>query len=89
MRWNMPNSIEKVRRVIDETRETVNETQQKKNFVASVSAKETVYSLVIITGVVALSGLASLILYEFCSRETPKGIFKEASKLCLADSRVS
>lgn len=42
----------------------------------------------IVSGAVALGGLTYLILHELYSRETPKGIYNEASKLCLADQRV-
>lgn len=70
----------------NESEEKFRKEKTKKNI---FSAKETVYSLVIVTGVVALGGLTYLILHELYSRETPKGIFKEASKLCLADQRVS
>ena len=56
---------------------------------AQQTAKETIYSLVIVTGVVALGGLCYLILHDLYSRETPLGIYKEASRLCLADLNVS
>jgi hypothetical protein len=51
--------------------------------------KETVYSLVVVAGVVALGGLCYLMLHELYSRETPNGIYKEASKMCLANIDVS
>ena len=56
---------------------------------AQQAVKETVYSLVVVAGVVALSGLCYLILHEFYSRETPNGIYKEASRMCLANIDVS
>jgi hypothetical protein len=58
-------------------------------FIAQQAVKETVYSLVVVAGVVALGGLCYLILHEFCSREAPNGIYKEASKMCLANINVS
>ena len=54
-----------------------------------IVVKETVYSLVVVTGVVALGSLCYVILHEFYSRETPNGIYREASQLCLANSDVS
>lgn len=51
--------------------------------------KETVYSLVVVAGVVALGGLCYLILHELYSRETPNGIYKEASQICLTNPDVS
>ncbi|CAF3600001.1 unnamed protein product [Rotaria sp. Silwood1] len=51
-------------------------------------AKDTIYSLVVVAGVVALGGLCYLILHELYSRETPNGIYKEASKICLANTNV-
>ncbi|CAF3526325.1 unnamed protein product [Rotaria sp. Silwood1] len=51
-------------------------------------AKDTIYSLVVVAGVVALGGLCYLILHELYSRETPNGIYKEASKICLANTDV-
>ncbi len=56
---------------------------------AQQAAKDTVYSLVIVAGVVALGGLCYLILHELYSREAPNGIYKEASKMCLANIDVS
>ncbi|CAF4310382.1 unnamed protein product, partial [Adineta steineri] len=52
------------------------------------AVKDCVYSLVIVAGVVALGGVCYLILHELYSRETPNGIYKEASKLCLANINV-
>jgi hypothetical protein len=57
--------------------------------IAQQAAKDTVYSLVVVAGVVALGGLCYLMLYELYSRETPNGIYKEASKMCLANIDVS
>ena len=57
--------------------------------VAQQAVKETVYSLVVVAGVVALGGFCYLILREFYSRETPHGIYKEASRMCLANIDVS
>lgn len=57
--------------------------------VVIVVVKESVYSLVVVTGVVALGSLCYVILHEFYSRETPNGIYHEASQLCLANSDVS
>ena len=58
-------------------------------FVAQQAVKETVYSLVVVAGVVALGGLCYLILHELYSRETPNGIYKEASQICLTHPDVS
>ncbi|UJR22080.1 hypothetical protein I4U23_025146 [Adineta vaga] len=55
---------------------------------AQQTAKDSIYSLVIIAGVVTLGGLCYLILHELYSRETPNGIYKEVSKLCLANTDV-
>ncbi|CAF1176246.1 unnamed protein product [Adineta ricciae] len=55
---------------------------------AQQAAKDSIYSLVIIAGVVTLSGLCYLILHELYSRETPNGIYKEVSRLCLANTDV-
>ncbi|CAF1475614.1 unnamed protein product [Adineta steineri] len=55
---------------------------------AQQAVKDCVYSLVIVAGVVALGGVCYLILHELYSRETPNGIYKEASKLCLANINV-
>lgn len=57
-------------------------------FLAQQAAKDTVYSLVAVAGVVALGGICYLILHELYSRETPNGIYKEASKMCLANTDV-
>jgi len=38
--------------------------------------------------VAALGGLCYLMFRELCSRETPNGIYKEASKMCLANTEV-
>lgn len=56
--------------------------------IAQQAAKDTGYSLIVIAGVAALGGLCYLMLRELYSRETPNGIYKEASKLCLASSEV-
>lgn len=42
-----------------------------------------------IAGVAALGGLCYLMLRELYSRETPNGIYKEASKMCLANTEVN
>ena len=55
---------------------------------AQQAAKDTGYSLIVIAGVAALGGLCYLMLRELYSRETPNGIYKEASKMCLANSEV-
>ncbi|CAF3089344.1 unnamed protein product [Rotaria sp. Silwood2] len=55
---------------------------------AQQAAKDTVYSLVVVAGVVALGGLCYLMLHELYSRETPNGIYKEASNICLANTDV-
>ena len=56
---------------------------------AQQTAKETVYSLVVVAGVMTLGGLGFLTLHEFYSRETPNGIYKEAAQICLANIDVS
>ena len=55
---------------------------------AQQAAKDTGYSLIVIAGVAALGGLCYLMLRELYSRETPNGIYKEASKMCLANTEV-
>jgi len=55
---------------------------------AQQAAKDTGYTLVVVAGVVALGGLCYLMLRELYSRETPNGIYKEASKMCLTNSDV-
>ncbi|CAF3669716.1 unnamed protein product [Rotaria socialis] len=55
---------------------------------AQQAAKDTGYSLVVVAGVAALGGLCYLVLHELYSRETPNGIYKEASKMCLANTDV-
>jgi len=55
---------------------------------AQQAAKDTGYTLVVVAGVMALGGLCYLMLRELYSRETPNGIYKEASKICLANSDV-
>ncbi|CAF3332228.1 unnamed protein product [Rotaria socialis] len=55
---------------------------------AQQTAKDTVYSLVVVAGVAALSGLCYVIMHELYSRETPNGIYKEASRICLENSDV-
>jgi len=55
---------------------------------AQQAAKDTGYSLVVVAGVAALGGLCYLMLHELYSRETPNGIYKEASKMCLANTDV-
>ena len=55
---------------------------------AQQAAKDTGYSLIVIAGVATLGGLCYLMLRELYSRETPNGIYKEASKMCLANSEV-
>ena len=56
--------------------------------VAQQAAKDTGYSIIVIAGVAALGGLCYLMLRELYSRETPNGIYKEASKFCLNNSEV-
>ena len=58
-------------------------------FIAQQAAKDTGYSLVVIAGVAALGGLCYLMLRELYSRETPNGIYKEASKMCLSNTEVN
>ena len=58
-------------------------------FIAQQAAKDTGYSIIVIAGVAALGGLCYLMLRELYSRETPNGIYKEASKMCLANTEVS
>ena len=55
---------------------------------AQQAAKDTGYSIIVIAGVAALGGLCYLMLRELYSRETPNGIYKEASKMCLANTEV-
>lgn len=57
--------------------------------IAQQAAKDTGYSLIIVAGVAALGGLCYLMLRELYSRETPNGIYKEASKMCLANTEVN
>jgi len=56
---------------------------------AQQAAKDTGYSIVVIAGVTLLGGLCYLMLHELYSRETPNGIYKEASKMCLANTDVN
>jgi uncharacterized membrane protein YebE (DUF533 family) len=58
-------------------------------FIAQQAAKDTGYSMIVIAGVAALGGLCYLMLRELYSRETPNGIYKEASKMCLANTDVN
>ncbi|CAF3607747.1 unnamed protein product [Rotaria sordida] len=55
---------------------------------AQQAAKDTGYSLIVIAGIATLGGLCYLVLHELYSRETPNGIYKEASKMCLANTEV-
>ncbi|CAF1053515.1 unnamed protein product [Adineta steineri] len=55
---------------------------------AQQAAKDTGYSMIVIAGVAALGGLCYLMVRELYSRETPNGIYKEASKMCLANTDV-
>ncbi|CAF3005496.1 unnamed protein product [Rotaria sp. Silwood2] len=55
---------------------------------AQQAAKDTGYSLIVIAGLATLGGLCYLVLHELYSRETPNGIYKEASKMCLANTEV-
>ncbi|CAF1052149.1 unnamed protein product [Rotaria sordida] len=67
----------------------INTFTQKDLFItAQKIVKDTIYSLVIITGVVTLGGVCYLMLHELYSRETPHGIYKEASKICLENTDV-
>ncbi len=56
---------------------------------AQQAAKDTGYSIVVIAGVALLGGLCYVMLHELYSRETPNGIYKEASKMCLANTDVN
>lgn len=58
-------------------------------FLAQQTAKETVYSLVVVAGVMTLGGLCVFTLHELYSRETPNGIYKEAAQICLSNLDVS
>ncbi|CAF4579793.1 unnamed protein product [Rotaria socialis] len=62
--------------------------KQQSFIIAQQTAKDTVYSLVVVAGVAALSGLCYVIMHELYSRETPNGIYKEASRICLENSDV-
>ncbi|CAF0844569.1 unnamed protein product [Didymodactylos carnosus] len=55
---------------------------------AQQAAKDVSYTLIIVAGIGALGGLCYIVLRELWSRETPNGIYKEASKLCLENSNV-
>ncbi|CAF1542210.1 unnamed protein product [Rotaria magnacalcarata] len=55
---------------------------------AQQTAKDTAYSLVVVAGVATLSGLCYVIMHELYSRETPNGIYREASRICLENSDV-
>ncbi|CAF4469903.1 unnamed protein product, partial [Didymodactylos carnosus] len=52
------------------------------------AAKDISYTLIIVAGVSTLGSLCYIILRELCSRETPNGIYKEASKLCMENINV-
>ncbi len=57
--------------------------------IAQQAAKDTGYSIIVVAGIAALGGLCYLMVRELYSRETPNGIYKEASKMCLANSDVN
>jgi uncharacterized membrane protein YebE (DUF533 family) len=57
--------------------------------IAQQAAKDTGYSIIVVAGIAALGGLCYLMVRELYSRETPNGIYKEASKMCLANTEVN
>lgn len=56
---------------------------------AQQAAKDTGYSLIVLAGFATLGGLGYLVFRELFSRETPNGIYREASRLCLANTEVN